>query len=165
MSDATTPGIRPAREDDLAAMESLLSRLSLPVAGVAEHRDRFLVLEEGGRIEGTVGLEVYGPRALLRSLGVSSDLRGRGYGKRLCRAALGLAAELKVREVVLLTETAAPFFRSHGFEEISRDQVDASVRSSVEFRSCCPASATCMRLILSNPAAPASAGPGDPEWA
>jgi len=48
----------------------------------------------------------------------------------------------------LLTTTAADFFPKFGFEPIARADVPASVQSSIEFTSACPATATVMRKTL-----------------
>ncbi len=140
--------MRAARPEDLDGIARLLGSLDLPVEGVQAHLDRFLVLEIEGRIAGSVGLEVYGRRALLRSLAVAPARQGRGLGRRLCREILAQAAALGVEEVVLLTNTAEPFFAREGFERVSRDEVDEAVKASEEFRSSCPQSAACMRLRL-----------------
>jgi amino-acid N-acetyltransferase len=50
--------------------------------------------------------------------------------------------------VFLLTTTAEKFFPKFGFEAITRADVPASVQTSVEFRSACPASAVVMRKRL-----------------
>jgi amino-acid N-acetyltransferase len=50
--------------------------------------------------------------------------------------------------VFLLTTTAERFFPKFGFEQIARDEVPASVKASVEFRSACCASAIVMRKQL-----------------
>lgn len=141
--------IREAAARDLEGIQELLRALRLPVEGVAEHLHHFLVLELEGHLTGTVGLEVYGDQALLRSLGVVAARQGCGYGQYLYEAILGRARAAGLREIILLTQTAQRFFARQGFEVIPRAEVGAAVRASVEFRSACPASAVCMRLRLS----------------
>jgi N-acetylglutamate synthase-like GNAT family acetyltransferase len=140
--------IRPSRPQDLAEVLLLISGAGLPVAGVEEHLQHFLVLEVEGAIAGTVGLEPYGRQALLRSLAVIPGARGQGLGRRLCQAVLDRARELGAEEVLLLTETAAGFFERLGVCALPRPEVTGPVRSSVEFTSCCPVSAVCMRLPI-----------------
>ena len=103
-----------------------------------------MVLEESGRVAGCIGLELYGDQALLRSLAVQKSHREKGNGSRLYEAIVEKAKKRQIQTMVLLTETAEAFFLKQGFRVISRDVVDAHVRSSVEFASCCPASAVCM---------------------
>jgi amino-acid N-acetyltransferase len=147
--------IRPAVPADLENILALLAEVGLPAAGVRDHLPHFLVLEIEGELAGTVGLELYGRRALLRSLAVSPRRQGTGLGRRLCRALLDRAESLRLEEIVLLTETAAIFFEKHGFRAVSREEVSPALRNSVEFNSACPVSAICMRLRLG--AAPSGA--------
>lgn len=140
--------IRQAEAPDYPLILDLLKSLKLPVEGVQEHLENFWVLSLGGKLSGVVGLEVYGRKALLRSLAVERSLQGKGYGTRLYRAILEQARKRRIREVYLLTETAEAFFSARGFEKISRDLVDEAVKTSVEFSTACPASAACMWMRL-----------------
>ena len=111
---------------------------------------------------GSAALEVYGGAALLRSVAVEPAHRGCGLGIALTRAALDLAREQGVREVYLLTETAADFFARLGFSRIPRAQAEPAVGRSLEFTTVCPASAVCMVLSLApvQNAGPVPAGSG-----
>lgn len=140
--------IRSAETRDYPAIISLLKIAKLPPDGVEENLSNFLVLNREGKIIGTVGLEIYGDKALLRSLAVAPQEQGNGYGIRLYQAIIRKAQEQVISEIYLLTETAEKFFAARGFEKIPRDIVDERVKSSVEFQSACPASAACMRLKL-----------------
>ena len=99
-------------------------------------------------LRGTVGLEIYKDKALLRSLAVAGAHQGQGFGQKLYFAIIEKAREHGIREIYLLTETAEDFFSQQGFEMISRDLVDAAVKESVEFQSVCPETASCMQLRL-----------------
>ncbi len=140
--------VAPARAEDLAAVLALLGEASLPQAGVAEHFAHFLVARADGRIVGAVGMEPYGASALLRSLVVAPAWRGRGLGRTLAERLLAEMRAGGARRVVLLTETAAGFFSTLGFERIAREEADPAVRASVEFTTACCQSAACMRLDL-----------------
>ena len=140
--------IEAATERDLPAVRALLERLHLPLAGVGEHLPTTLVAREGEQIIGTAALEMYSDGALLRSVGVEPRRQGSRLGRQLTDAALQLAASRGARTVFLLTTTAERFFPKFGFEQITREQVPASVRASVEFQSACPASAIVMRKQL-----------------
>lgn len=139
------PVLRRAAPRDAAAIRILLEKSDLPVLGVDEHIDDFLVLTSGDELIGSVGLEAYGATALLRSLAVAQEWRGKGYGTRLFRGIIEAARHGGMKELVLLTMTAADFCAKHGFEVVSRDEIDGPIVESVEFRHCCPVSATCMR--------------------
>ena len=97
---------------------------------------------------GSAGLERYGDTALLRSVTVASTERGHGLGQALVQQMLAYAASLEVRQVVLLTTTAADFFLRFGFRPISRAEFPLAAQASVEFQGICPASATGMSLVL-----------------
>jgi len=140
--------IRSAAASDLPAVLALLEQAGLPSAGVAEHLERFWVLEVDGQVAGAVGLELYGDSGLLRSLVVRPDLRGQRQGHNLYFHVVNQAMGLSLIELILLTTTAQDFFAKLGFEVIERDQVPASMRASSEFSGACPDSAVCMRIPL-----------------
>ena len=49
-----------------------------------------------------------------------------------------------LRRLYLLTTTAEDYFPRHGFRPVPRESASPEVRSSVEFRDACPASAVAM---------------------
>ncbi|MFQ5584750.1 MAG: GNAT family N-acetyltransferase, partial [Calditrichia bacterium] len=60
----------------------------MPEEGVRENLQNFFVLMNNGKLIGTVGLEIYGDKALLRSLAVASNYQGKGYGNQHYQAAI-----------------------------------------------------------------------------
>jgi len=137
-----------ARKEDLPAIKALLESVNLPLQGVEDHWDNFILLKKENVVGGTVGLEIYNDKALLRSLAVAGAQQGHGFGQKLYFAIIEKAREHGIREIYLLTETAEKFFAKQGFEKISRDSADVKVKESIEFRSACPGTASCMRLKL-----------------
>jgi len=137
-----------AASSDLGAYLGLLARAGLPPDGLVDCLATALVARAGDALVGAVALELYGTHALLRSLVVDVAERGSGVGSALVGAALALARRHRVSEVVLLTETAAPFFARLGFAGVLRADVPESVQASVQFRTVCPASAIVMRIAL-----------------
>ena len=135
-----------AREAD--AVAALVAGAGLPVEGVRDHAVELFVAVRGSRIVGCCGLELYGPDALLRSVAVADEARGRGTGARLVRHAISDARERGLTSVTLLTTTARDYFPRFGFREVGRDDVPAGVRGSREFLSLCPSTATVMLLAL-----------------
>lgn len=146
---AGEPAIESAGPADLPAVLALLERCGLPDAGLADHQGTLLVARSDGIVVGCVALELHGPDALLRSVAVAPELRGRGLGERLTTEALDLAQARRVRRVYLLTETAAGFFPRCGFRPVDRASVRGPILQSVEFTSACPASAAVLELDLS----------------
>ena len=108
----------------------------------------FVVAEEGGRLVGAIGLEVYGDVALLRSAVVQQGRRGTGLGQGLVARLLEHAAARGVREVYLLTTTAERYFPRFGFAPVPREAVAPALWASEEFRGACPDSAIAMRKLL-----------------
>ena len=137
--------LRTASSSELETVVDLLNRSGLPTAGVADNFSQFLVAEADGRLVGVVGLELYGQSALLRSAAVEEGWRGSGVGRVLVERALDLARDRGIADVYLLTTTAEHYFPKFGFVCVRRDEVAQGVRSSVEFQTSCPASATAMR--------------------
>jgi len=139
--------IRSAEAADYARITRLLSDAALPLDGLNGHQN-FLVLCRDGGVLGCAAIERYAQYGLLRSVALEPHERRHGLGRRLVQEALQQARRDGLAEVVLLTTTAAPFFARLGFQAIRRDAVPAPLRTSVEFRSACPETATVMRLVL-----------------
>ena len=143
------PG-RAATPNDWPHVSELLGALSLPREGARDHLGAFVVAERGPTIVGCAAVERYGDAGLLRSVAVAASEQGKGTGRALVEQSLRDAAASGVRTVVLLTTTADRYFPRYGFEVIERDLVPDAVRASAEFQGACPASATVMRLDLSD---------------
>jgi amino-acid N-acetyltransferase len=113
------------------------------------HADLSLNDDMAGEAVGSVGLEARGSAALLRSLAVASDQRGKRIGHALVGAIESRARSSRIGELFLLTTSAEHFFARLDYAVISRDDVPAALRETPEFSSLCPASAICMRKRLS----------------
>ena len=144
--DATTnaPRLRPAAAADLAAVEQLLTASQLPLDGVTEALDTFVVAEAESGLVGVAGLEICCDNALLRSVAVRPEWRSHGVGRALVTRVISDAESRGIRALYLLTTTADRYFPTFGFRTITRDEVPADVRETAEFREACPASATVM---------------------
>jgi arsenate reductase len=141
--------IRPGTAGDREAVLELLRKAALPTGDLDDSAAvRFWVAEDGTRLVGAVGLERYGADGLLRSLVVAPESRNRGIGAELVAALEHDARSEGIGRLVLLTETAKPFFERLGYAVVPRDLVPAPVKGSAEFRSLCPASAVCMVKTL-----------------
>lgn len=140
--------VRAAVSEDYESIAVLLKSVNLPTEGVKGHLSNFVVLMDDGSLIGTGGMEIYGDKALLRSLAIHPDYQNRGHGQQIYRRILENAREQNISELYLLTETAERFFAALGFERISREAADERVKTSEEFRSLCPSTAACMRLKL-----------------
>ena len=140
----STPHLRPADPADLAAIEELLTASSLPLDGVRNALEGFVVAQSGERLVGVAGLEVCCDNALLRSVAVSPAWRSHGLGRALVTRVISDAEAQGIRALYLLTTTAERYFPSFGFRQITREEVPTDVRETAEFHSACPASAVVM---------------------
>lgn len=141
--------IRRAKKDDLEAVSALLQNSKLPLEGVAEAFDNFILAEGNGiHIVGAAGVEVYGRVALLRSVVVAPAWQGYGVGRALTGEILSRARARNIDNIFLLTTTAENFFPSFGFQRIEREDIPPELEQSAELRGACPASAIVMKLSL-----------------
>jgi amino-acid N-acetyltransferase len=139
---------RQATTNDWPQIAVLLDAAHLPLEGAQKHLAEFLLAFQGQTLVGTVALERYGATALLRSVAVLPSVRGLGIGQTLVRQALERASQLGIRQIVLLTTTAADYFPRFGFQTIQRAEVPLAAQASIEFREACPDSATVMSLVF-----------------
>jgi len=145
---ASSMVVRPASVKDWPAIERLLRSRDLPADGALSHLDGFLVADEDGAVVGCGGVEQYGDVGLLRSVAVEEALSGRGLGSQLVTGSLDLARRWGIRELYLLTTTAADYFPRFGFQGLPREALPAVLSASEELGGACPASAIAMRLVL-----------------
>jgi amino-acid N-acetyltransferase len=125
----------------LLAAKELLESVALPSSDLTEqHLEHFLYCGPSDELTGLVGLEIYGPHALLRSLAVAPTARSAGVGSALLSRAEAHARANAVRELYLLTTTAQAFFEARGYRLTSREGCPTAIRASSEFSSLCPAS-------------------------
>ena len=137
-----------ATRADLSAVLALLSECELLETGVVESIESFVVARSAGTLIGCAGLEAHGDLGLLRSVAVRAMARGMGLGSELVARVTGVARGQRLRELFLLTTTAAGFFERRGFEAVPRSSVPPEIAESWEFRVGCPQTALPMRLAL-----------------
>ena len=138
--------IKQLDDTHLVLIKSLLEDAGLPHSDVTDlQRIHFWgISEENGSLAGVVGLEHFQKSALLRSLCVSEEMRGRGVGGQLVAVIEEFARQSGIRKLYLLTETAEGFFRERGFRVIDRLLAPHTIQNTTEFSSLCPDSAICM---------------------
>ena len=123
-----------SKYSDRSEVLQLLNQVALPTEGVAEHFANFFVARDGNRIIGCVGLEKHGNHALLRSLAVAPDYRGRKIGQSLTQQAIAYAEANTVKVTALLTTTADQFFARHfNFSVADRTEFEAVFSNSPEW--------------------------------
>lgn len=152
--------VRRMRPGELHVVEALVRAAGLDPTGLDAAIATVLVGQEGGEIVGCAGYERAGGAALLRSVAVREDRRGRGWGARLARETLESAWAGGATEAWLLTETAGPFFLRLGWMDVGRAELDARFPDSPQVCGTCPASARAMRLVLGSSGQERSAAGG-----
>ena len=125
---------------DMFEMEAALAAAGLPAGDLREPGRLFLRFEDDG-LAGFGGIEGDGPDRLLRSLVVVVDRRGAGLGSSILAEVEHRVATLGTVRLHLLTTTAAPFFRRHGYRPADRASAPPAISGTAEFSSLCPASA------------------------
>jgi amino-acid N-acetyltransferase len=130
----STPTLRLARPADIPEIEKLLTAEWLPPFQIAEFLETFWVLNGNGRVLGGVGLEVYGPAGVIRSVVVHPSVRGQGLGDLLSRAAIAEASERGVERLYLFTGDKAPFWSRFGFERCALEDWEPAAQASWQWQ-------------------------------
>jgi len=138
-----------------ADVEALLVSAGLPVSdlGQAAGVDLFGV-RDASRLVGVIGIEAYGSAGLLRSLAVEEAHRKCGLGRTLVEHAESWASRRGVKQLYLLTTSAAAFFSRLGYEAMPRSEAPLAVAGTTQFAGLCPASSIAMRKVLAADALP-----------
>lgn len=144
---------------DLRIVREMLQAADLPYGDIDhDSAARFYLLQEAGQPIALAGLELHGEAALLRSLVVAPEQRGRGLARQLLDHLRREARSGGARQLYLLTIDAADYFRRLGFDDLARDLAPAAIRNTRQFAQLCPEHAVLLRQPLSdNPPLPESA--------
>lgn len=132
----------------IPTIEKILRKEKLPYQDVNTENIEFYMAFSNADFVGIVGLERFVGVALLRSMVVFDNFRNKGFGRRIVNQILEEATSKSIKEIFILTTTAKNFFEHLGFEVIERENVPNEIKSTTEFTSLCPASATCMQINL-----------------
>ena len=109
MNNIAITRLKESEREDLIA---LLQEANLPVSDLPEHPEHFFLARKEERVIGSIGLEVYVPYALLRSMVVTRGLQGEGIGRSMLNHLLTYVANqnLGIKSIYLITESAGRFF-------------------------------------------------------
>ncbi|MBL8577722.1 MAG: GNAT family N-acetyltransferase [Mesorhizobium sp.] len=123
-------------------MRAALAGADLPVDDLDDSPGVFFRFVVNGKTIGFGGYERYGDNALLRSIVVLPHARRKAAGKAITEALLVRLAGDGVRQVYLLTTSAAGFFQRLGFVKTERATAPAEILASRQAASLCPSSAS-----------------------
>lgn len=140
--------LQKASKADIPKIEDVLQKENLPFQDVNAENIQFYMAFSDADFVGIVGLEKFSDIALLRSMVVFDKFRNKGYGCKIISQIREEATAKGIRETFILTTTAKDFFQHLGFEIIEREDVPNDIKSTTEFTSLCPSSATCMHIKL-----------------
>ena len=140
-----TPRLKTISGPEQAALANLLRAEQLPTDDLGAGPARFFALVDGDRWCAVGGVEIYGRHGLLRSVVVPPEARGKSYGCEMVKLLLQEMAAQGVRDVYLLTTTAADFFAHLGFAAIDRAATPPAIAATAQFAALCPADAVLMR--------------------
>lgn len=132
----------------IPTIEKILQKEKLPYQDANAENIHFFMAFADKEFVGIVGLEKFSDVALLRSLVVFDKFRNKGYGREIINQIIEYSKKKEIKELFILTTTVKYFFEHLGFKVIERGNVPNDIKSTTEFTSLCPASATCMHLKL-----------------
>lgn len=144
----STLTLAPIEATAVELRETLAAAL-LPTGDLAEPGRTFFRIICDGQTIGFGGFELHGHDALLRSLVIMPDARGRGFGREATTLLLRGASTAGARNAYLLTDTAAGFFEGLGFRRIERADAPAAILATRQAACLCPATAA----LLTKPVA------------
>ena len=142
---------RLAEASDRGAVVALLQAENLVTIDLTPSGVLLLLAHADGHLAGVVGIQPRGRVGLIRSLAVERDFRGLGIGHALVARAEALAADSGLHTLFLLTDGATTFWTKYGYVAVPRVDVPPEIQDTAQFTSLCPASAVCMRHVLSDP--------------
>lgn len=145
MADGDIVKLRPR---DLPQLQALLRADHLPDDDCAEQLPVFRAIYAARELVAAGGLEAADEYALLRSIVVRADYRGRGLARAIADHLLRQAEAEGRAAVYLLTESAAGYFSRLGFRAVERAAVPFAITRTRQFSSLCPDSASCLCLPL-----------------
>ena len=148
--ESPTTSVGPASGGDLDAIRRLLLAALLPSGDLGGPNQRFIVARQNGRVVGCAGLETFGEDGQLRSMAVHWTSRNSGLGTRIHEHLLFEAVKAGVRNLYVVTTTAADFFARQGYRKIQPADVPPGVVGSEEYTTFVPGGG----VVMARPVTP-----------
>ena len=136
-------------EQEREELKHLLSSNQLCFNDIGEHGVHLFGVNLRDEHVGFFGYELFDNLALFRSMVVVPEARNKGYGTLIWQQANKKLVAEGVKEVYLLTSTAAPFFSKQGFTEVPRASAPEAISATTEFKEFCPVDSIFMKIKIS----------------
>jgi N-acetylglutamate synthase-like GNAT family acetyltransferase len=117
--------IEQAAHEDCAAMAAALAACGLSSSDILAPGTMYWVCRAPSGLAGLCGIELGDGCALLRSVCVIGNQRGRGIAAALIECAMRAAARLDAHEVYLFSKDTGGYFERLGWREVSVEQAAA----------------------------------------
>lgn len=138
-----------ATEEQRGEIVRLLDIEQLPVEDLPTQLAHFFVATAEDKVVGVIGLEIHGEYGLLRSMVVDRPFRNHQVASKLVQTLEEYAKKKGLKEVYLLTLTAAGYFEKKGYSPVLRNEAPEVLQSTSEFTHSCPATAQMMKRKIS----------------
>jgi N-acetylglutamate synthase-like GNAT family acetyltransferase len=130
-----------------SGLRDALAGAELPTDDIEDGGRRFFVFARDGQTVGYGGFEPHGQYALVRSVVVLPEARGKGLGRAVAEGVLARAAEAGCSEAFLLTTTAARFFEHLGFARIDRASAPKVIQATRQAATTCSTATMLARAL------------------
>lgn len=126
--------VEQATHDDRDAMAAVLEACDLSSFGILAPATVYWVCRADSEVVGTSGIELGDGCALLRSVCVTPNQRGKGIAERLVSRALLEATRLELRDVYLFSKDTGGYFERLGWREVPVAEVAARLPRAPQVR-------------------------------
>ncbi|SMO67400.1 GNAT family N-acetyltransferase [Melghirimyces algeriensis] len=132
--------VRQANTKDRETIVRLLRQASVSDWGVECHPENFLMVDDcrSHQSVGTVGLEVYGTKGVLRSFVLEKRFRNAKSILELIGVILSHVQRSSLQEIYLITGINPDIFQVFGFEPLDWESLPEEIRSSAQNRNVGP---------------------------
>jgi arsenate reductase len=120
--------VSPAEQPE--ALRRLISQTELKFPEQDAESVHWTGLASDNELIACAGVEVHGADGLLRSVAVSPQFQGKGYGSMLIQTAILVARIQKLSTLYLFTDHASGFFVKHGFQKTGRETLPTRIAQS-----------------------------------